>query len=465
MTTDYQRIAVIDIGKTNAKVVVIDAATGHELAGLRTPNTVQTNGPYPHFDTDRLWDFIVDALKTLARTQGFDAISITTHGASAALLDANGALALPVLDYEHSYPEAVQAEYQGLRPDFAETSSPLLPCGLNLGAQFHYQKTMFADAFLNVKTILTYPQYWAFRLTGIAATEVTSLGCHTDLWNPVAGQYSTLVDTLGIAETMAPIRSAFDCLGPLTADVTAQIGLSSPVAVYCGLHDSNASLLPHLIRRTAPFTVVSTGTWIIGFAVGSAVTALDPSRDTLANVDAFGKPVPSARYMGGREFDALTKDLPEQDDAAVEAAAMAVMTKDVMLLPNVVAGSGPFPGSQMRWINPPDDNAQRYAAAALYTALMTASALSLIGAAGPVVVEGPFAKNRLYVRALASLVGRDVCVGQGGTPTGTAEGAALLTGIAVPLLHDMVIPAGLMDLSAYQQRFLQRLGENTLSAR
>lgn len=29
-----------------------------------------------------------------------------------------------------------------------------------------------------------YPQYWALRLTGIAANEVTSLGCHTDLWNP-----------------------------------------------------------------------------------------------------------------------------------------------------------------------------------------------------------------------------------------------------------------------------------------
>jgi L-fuculokinase len=31
-----------------------------------------------------------------------------------------------------------------------------------------------------------YPQYWAWRLCGAAASEATSLGCHTDLWHPVA---------------------------------------------------------------------------------------------------------------------------------------------------------------------------------------------------------------------------------------------------------------------------------------
>jgi len=33
--------------------------------------------------------------------------------------------------------------------------------------------------------------------------------------------------------------------------------------VFCGVHDSNASLLPHLGSRQAPFTIVSTGTWVI----------------------------------------------------------------------------------------------------------------------------------------------------------------------------------------------------------
>lgn len=463
MTAEYQRIAVIDIGKTNAKVVVIDAATGQELSGYRTPNVVVNKGLYPHFDTDSLWAFLLKGLKACATSPGFDAISITTHGACAALLNAEGELALPVLDYEHAYPEDIQTQYQALRPAFTETNSPLLSVGLNLGAQLHYQKTMFAKAFADVASIVTYPQYWASLLTGVAANEVTSLGCHTDLWNPLAGTYSSLVEKLGIADKMAPIRSAFDVLGALKPALASEIGLKAPVPVYCGLHDSNASLLPHLIRRKAPFSVVSTGTWIISFAVGSAATTLDPSRDTLANVDAFGKPVPSGRYMGGREFEILTKGIAEQQDDAVEAAARAALADDVMLLPNVVAGSGPFPGQAMRWVHEPVSDTQRYAVAGLYAAMMTARSLELIGADGPIVVEGPFARNRLYLRALASVCGRDIVVGQGGTPTGTAEGAALLTGISVPHLPETVIPPGLLDLTTYRQRFLERLADSTMT--
>ena len=54
-----------------------------------------------------------------------------------------------------------------------------------------------------------------------------------------------------------------------------------------------------------PFSVVSTGTWVIAMAVGGAAVELDPARDTLVNVNAFGEPVPSARFMGGREFATL----------------------------------------------------------------------------------------------------------------------------------------------------------------
>ncbi|HBF32613.1 FGGY-family carbohydrate kinase [Rhizobium sp.] len=457
MTTAYQRIAVIDIGKTNAKVVVIDAATGQELTAHRAPNRVLLDGPYPHFDTEGLWAFILHALQQFVSAPGFDAISITTHGASAALLDKNGALALPVLDYEYAYPDHVRQDYCALRPEFVETSSPLLSGGLNLGAQFHYQKTMFAVDFARVATIVTYPQYWAFRLTGFAANEVTSLGCHTDLWNPTSGHYSTLVEKLGVSAKMAELRSAFDILGLLKPEIASQIGTKGPIPVYCGIHDSNASLLPHLVRRTAPFAVVSTGTWIISFAVGSAASALDPARDTLANVDAFGKPVPSSRYMGGREFEILTQGLSEPPEDAVEAAAIDVIARDVMLLPNVVSGSGPFPNQMMRWISKPENDVERYAAAGLYAAMMTANSLSLIAAAGPMIVEGPFARNRLYLRTLASVTGRDVVVGQGGTPTGTAEGAALLTGISVSHMHDMIIPPGLIDVGPYYQRFVERL--------
>ena len=93
--TSYRRIAVLDIGKTNAKVVVLDSETGAEIAVLKRPNIAIKTGRYPHYDVEALWSFALDALKSLAREPGFDAISITTHGASAALLGRDGALAMP----------------------------------------------------------------------------------------------------------------------------------------------------------------------------------------------------------------------------------------------------------------------------------------------------------------------------------------------------------------------------------
>ncbi|MDO6966624.1 FGGY-family carbohydrate kinase [Rhizobium alvei] len=427
MTGTFERIAVIDIGKTNAKVVVVDAAGGAELAVRKTANIVLDGPPYPHFDTERLWTFIVETLTEFAAAPGFDALSITTHGASAALLDANGTLAMPVLDYEHTYPDAIVEAYRVLRPDFAETFSPCLTGGLNLGAQLHFQKTVFPDLFAKVATILTYPQYWAHRLTGTTANERTSLGCHTDLWRPFDGQYSGLVDKLQIRDLMAPLRSAFDPLGEIRADIAQRIGLAKPVPVYCGIHDSNASLLPHLAGFGSPCSVVSTGTWVICLGVGAKPANLDPSRDTLVNVDAHGNAVPSARFMGGREWDLITRELAAVSVEDEMAAAQTIIAAGAMLLPSVVAGTGPFPDLQWRWQNEPRSTAERRAAASLYEALMTKTCLDLIGAEGPIVVEGPFAANILYLRALHSLTGRPVHASE--ATTGTAIGAALLTGI------------------------------------
>ena len=90
MSKAFQRVAVIDIGKTNAKVVVVETASGREIAVRKTANHVLAGPPYPHFDVDGLWDFILSSLANLAREPGFDAVSITTHGACAALLDLDG---------------------------------------------------------------------------------------------------------------------------------------------------------------------------------------------------------------------------------------------------------------------------------------------------------------------------------------------------------------------------------------
>jgi sugar (pentulose or hexulose) kinase len=415
------KVAVLDVGKTNVKAVIVDVEAGRELAARTKPNKVLTDGPYPHFDVDGIFAFFLESLKELHTEFRFEAISITAHGASGALLGEDR-LALPVLDYEFRYPAEIDAAYDAIRPPFAETFSPRLPGGLNLGAQFHYQKTAFPEAFRQVRSIVTYPQYWGWRLTGIAATDVTSLGCHTDLWLPRVGMFSSLIESLGIAGKLAPVRKPSDLLGHVTDDVARKIGLTAPVPVYCGIHDSNASLLPHLLQREAPFAVVSTGTWVVLFAVGGDLDHLDPARDILANVDALGRAVPSARFMGGREFEMLTAGQGKPTPEAIRR----VVGEGIYMTPSVMPGCGPYPNAKHHIVNAPAglDANETYAAASLYCALMTKTCLDLTGASGPIVVEGPFTRNALYIEALASATGRPVSAATGST--GTSVGAALL---------------------------------------
>ena len=421
--TAPRHVAVIDIGKTNAKLALVETATLTETAVMTRPNRVLPGPPWPHFDLDGHWQFLLSGLAEFHRAHGIDAISVTTHGASCVLLDAAGNLAAPMLDYEHPGPEALHAEYDALRPPFAETGSPRLPKGLNLGAQLHWIFATDAGLRDRTATILTYPQYWGFRLTGIAATDASSLGCHTDLWNPHEGRLSALAARLGIAERIAPTLPSTAVLGPVRPEITRATGLSEGTPVHCGIHDSNASLLPHVLTRTAPFSVVSTGTWVISMAMGGRPVALDPGRDTLVNVNALGAAVPSARFMGGREFEML---MAGQTIAPTDTDIAAVLARGTMLLPAVVGESGPFQGRPAQWLpeEPAAGSAGRMAAVSFYLALMTAECLRLIGHAGTVVVEGPFARNPDFCRMLAIAAGSPVESAAG--LTGTSQGAALL---------------------------------------
>ena len=440
-----RNVAIIDIGKTNSKVSLVAAEDARELALRTHANATKNDGPYPHLDAASIWDFLCDALMSLNRETAVDAITITAHGSAGAFIagdpESEG-LTLPILDYEFLGPDELAAEYDAIRPPFSETLSPRLPGGLNLGAQVFWQERRFPPETGAAQSYVNYPQYWAWRLSGVAATEMCSMGAHSDMWNPRKLAWSSLTEKLSSAKKLAPLRPAFDKLGLMRPALAKRLGLDAAAAVHCGIHDSSASLLPHLKERRPPFAVVSTGTWVILFAVGGDIDQLDSARDTLANVSAFGDPVPCARFMGGREFEILTGgETGEPSKAELDR----VLNERIMALPTFVPGVGPFSKGKGFWsVDPASLSAgERHTAASLYLALMTAESLACAGAAGPSVIEGPFARNALFCSALATITGRAVEPSDSGT--GTMLGALMTvtgrlprrprTQPALPLVH------------------------------
>ena len=445
---------VLDIGKTNVKIHVIDDKFDTHYSRTR-PNSVVNPGLYPHFDIPGLWRWVCETLSEITRKFYIDVISITTHGATAALVHSDAGdsgLVLPVMDYEYEGP-AMDPDYNAIRPPFAETLSPQLPAGLNLGRQLFWQQRYFEPAFAEAAYILPYPQYWAWRLTGIAVSEVTSWGCHSDLWAPRKGDYSTLVDQLGLREKLPFLAAANSVIGCVSNDVVKQTGLPGDCTVIAGVHDSNASYLRYLSRQdNTPFTVISTGTWTVCFSPETPLESLDESNDMLANVDIKGRPVACARFMGGRDFDAICQRTGSNPQGIYSADDLQhEVTSEVYALPNFSEGSGPFGGRRAEILG---QTANGTALASLYSALMLDYVLDLLGCEGELIMEGAWLRNRLLCQLLAQLRTEQplVCSTD---PTGTVTGAAQLALGGAPTTRwlEPVSPTALEGLDDYRDRW------------
>jgi sugar (pentulose or hexulose) kinase len=228
------------------------------------------------------------------------------------------------------------------------------------------------------------------------------------------------------------------------------------VRIVCGAHDSNASLVPHLLSRRDPFTVISTGTWVIIMAVGGTAR-LDPKADMLANVDVRGEPVPTARFMGGREFAVLAGDGPADAD---EADVAGVIASGVMALPAFSDQGGPFGARKGRIEGgTPAAPEARTALATLYAALVTAHVIERLEAPGDLIVEGGFARSPTFAAVLARLMAsRRVVVAP--MSAGAAAGAAMLARWSEPHPPPRLEPARAWDLpglEAYQDRWERAL--------
>jgi len=463
----HRATIVLDVGKTLSKLSLW-TPEGRLLERRTRPNPRSGT-----LDASGIENWIEGTLRELGMLAHIGSIIPVSHGAAAAVIR-DGALAQAPLDYETEVPEPVRKEYDRLRDPFVSTGSPALPLGLNLGAQLFYQESLDPSLFAGRAIVMPWPQYWSWLLSGVAASEVTSLGCHTDLWNPLTGSHSGLSVSRGWAQHMAPLKSAGAILGPLRPQWAERTGLPADTQIYCGIHDSNAALhaargFPEITGHEA--TILSTGTWFVAMRILTRgarfdMASLPESRDCLVNVDAFGSPVPSARFMGGREIELLTGldtrrlDLRPDQPALLEAVR-GVLASEAMVLPTFAPGSGPYPRGRGQWLAMPEDPFQQRAAVALYAALMADVSLELIGSRDRILVEGRFAESEVFVRALAALRRQDT-VFIGHAHTDVAFGALRLVhpSLAPPAPLTCVEPLA-EDLSGYRSLWHRQVISNS----
>ena len=449
---------VLDIGKTNVKLMVM-SKIGSILDESRMDNASIDAPPYLHLDPDRIWQWLLDRAAEFAQGYDIDAIITTTHGCAGVLVDDAGPI-LPPMDYEANVPDDVAKAFEVVQPPFSQSQCPSLPQGQNLGRQLFWQQHAFPDQFAQTQWVLTYPQYWAWRLSGVAASEITSMGCHSHLWEPGNRRFSTLVEQMGWRELFPPMKAAFDALGTIMPHIAQRTGLSPDCRVYNGIHDSNSAYSLYLHGHERAFSLVSTGTWVIMFSPRMDLAQLNQDRDTLATVNLLGEPLPTARFMGGREFEILTGDLDTREFSVRDVRA--VIDKRSFLSPSFTLG-GPFSGRQGKTVGPElTEPGEILARATIYLALVTRTSMNILQSDGDLLIDGGFVNNTMYCRLLAKLSGHERCYVNHATE-GTAVGAGMLTvwnddSSAAPLELTPVEPFEDPGLDAYAAQW-ERLAQ------
>jgi sugar (pentulose or hexulose) kinase len=466
-------VAVIDIGKTNKKVHIYDAELSLVEERSRSFESVERDG-IPWVPSEEIEEWLLDTLSELGARYAISLISITTHGATFACVNADGELAIPVVDYTYEPGDAFHEQFHALvgAPEQLqrETATQALPSLLNVAQGVYFFQTRMPEAWKNVHQVLFYPQYLAFRLTHRYGADYTYVACHTYLFDFATTDYSFVADKLGIRSLLPEsIQEPSTVLGRLDPDVAARTGLLPETVVTLGIHDSNSSLLPYLIKKSGQEIIVnSTGTWCVAMHPEQSVSFAEDEigKAVFYNMSAFKQPVKTSILLGGLEFETYTtilrkqfgmKDFPEFDtkvyqDVVKEAAEF--------VLPAVVRGTGQFPNSQPRIVDHDEvfeleevqsgarvpevfsNNTRAFAVLNLSLAIQTITALQRVGLKPGVTVytEGGFRNNRDYNALLATLA-PDAEFRLSGMPEATSFGAALLgwaslEGIPMGGLHE-----------------------------
>ena len=422
-------IAILDIGKTNKKCLVFDA--NYQLVYEQTaqlPETCDEEGETCE-DVALLRQWVLDTVRAVAQDTRFQirAFHATSYGASWVHVDAAGEALTPLYNYLRPFPEELKKQFferYGAELTIArETASPILG-NLNSGWQLYWLKHRRPAVFRQIKWSLHLPQYIGFlirlALDGQAepvwASEITSVGCHTLLWDMQQNEYHRWVNAEGLLEKFPPFWPARQVL-PGRAELP-QTGI--------GLHDSSAALIPYLACFEEPFLLLSTGTWCISLNPfnDEPLSAAELEQDCLCYLSYDGRPVKAARYFGGRVYEDGLRALAAQFEL------------EEHFFHNI----------------DPDEPSER---AKAYDRLMQeivedqVRSTRLALGRSPVrriVVDGGFAQNALYLRLLAKAF-PELEVFSATMPQATALGAALAIHAA---WNPGPLPRNLISLKKYE---------------
>lgn len=423
-------ILIFDIGKTNKKLFLFDE--GYQLvyeASTQFAETKDEDGEDCE-DINALTQWVQSSIILLKQNKAYNIkqVHYAAYGASFVYIEETGKPILPLYNYlkpfKQSTKQIFEQAYGSMDKMSLATASPYLG-NLNSGLQLFRLKVEQPEKFKKIKWALHLPQYVHYKVTSEFATDITSIGCHTMVWDFAKNNYHDWV-----------IKEGLDQLFP-------------PIKEKVGLHDSSAALIPYLSSFSEPFVLISTGTWCISLNPFNEhiLTNEELKQDALCYLSYSGKPIKAARLFSGKEHElavlALNKHFNTVTDYYTTVKFDASITIDINVL--LYTSSNEFEASQFTDF----ETAYHYLIADLVKKQIISTNLIIANAkVKRIFVDGGFSNNEIFMNMLAKGYSQYE-VFAAAIPQASAIGAAL---VVHEKWNTKAIPNNLISLQYYSTK-------------
>lgn len=446
-------IAILDVGKTNKKLFLFDEQYKIVHEQTHRFEEIRDEEGDPCEDLESLTRWVKDAHSGLQALDGFSvkAINFSAYGGSFVHVNDMGEPFLPLYNYLKPYPAELKqrffGEYGGEKMMSRVTASPVLG-NLNSGLQLYrlkYEKDLLATSGYS----LHLPQYLSFLVSGQPCSDITSIGCHTMLWDFEKNEYHPWVRNEGVIRRLAPILPSDGVFG------SASRWKEYPVGV--GLHDSSAALIPYLTGFHEPFVLISSGTWCISLNPfnDAPLTDQELEKDCLQYKTYAGNQAKASRLFAGNDHEEQVKRLSAHFNkkpdyyASVQYDAATVRHLSTNMEQESLGADLPGPSSfRLRDLSVFTGYEQAYHQLLMDIMRQQVLSTGLVmnrTTVKKLFVDGGFGKNPIYMNLLA-LAFPAVAVYAASVAQATAMGAALA-------IHRhwnrQALPDDLIDLKRY----------------
>ncbi|MEP6677120.1 MAG: FGGY family carbohydrate kinase [Ferruginibacter sp.] len=301
-------IAIFDIGKTNKKLFLFNEQYKIVFEqSFKFDETIDEDG-FACEDIAVLTDWVKNSLSSIInlKNEKVVAVNFSTYGASFVHTDKEGKPVAPLYNYLKPFPEKLKQQFYkkyGGEKEFSKTTASPVLGNLNSGLQLYRLKNEQPELFDKIRYSLHLPQYFNSIITGRSYADITSIGCHTGLWNFQKNTYHEWLQREGIIGKLPGIFPSDQAMKTHWK--------KQPLLIGVGLHDSSAALIPYLSGFNEPFILLSTGTWCISLNPfnQTALTVDELANDCLCYMEYFGKPVKASRLFAGFEHEEQVKRL------------------------------------------------------------------------------------------------------------------------------------------------------------